>query len=232
VSDDTDRRSAFEAALGYEYFGLQGLRSASIAEAGTRAGLYFTTLTGTVLALGFLAGNTDAVRWIAYASLPIVVVLGLLSFLRLVEVSIEDVRALQAINKIRAYYGGLVPEAAEYFPAPGRTQAVNTMVDTGAHRGRGRASLTIASSVGVVNTLVCGASVAFAAGDWGLPPPAAAAVGGAVAVVVGWLIFRYQHDRFVAAVGEDDLTDRQSIGHRSAVAHWRPATPSSGQPPG
>ena len=120
----------------------------------------------------------------------------------------------------------------QYFPAPGRTQAVNTMVDTGTHRGRGRASLTIASSVGVVNTLVCGASVAFAAGDWGLPPPAAAAVGGAVAVMVGWLIFRYQHDRFVAAVGEDDLTDRQSIGHRSAVAHWRPATPSSGQPPG
>jgi hypothetical protein len=206
VSDDNDRRSAFEAALGYEYFGLQGLRSSSIAEAGTRAGLYFTTLTGTVLALGFLAGNTDAVRWISYASLPIVVLLGLLSFLRLVEVSIEDVRALQAINKIRAYYGGLVPEAVEYFPAPSRTQAINTMVDTGTHRGRGRASLTIASSVGVVDTLVCGASVAFAAGDWGLPPPAAAAAGGAVAVVVGWLIFRYQHNRFVAAVGEERLT--------------------------
>jgi hypothetical protein len=161
-----------------------------------------------------------------------VVLLGLLSFLRLVEVSIEDVRALQAINKIRAYYGGLVPEAAEYFPAPGRTQAINTLVDTGTHRGRGRASLTIASSVGVVNSLVCGASVAFAAGDWGLPTPAAAAAGGTFAVVVGWLIFRYQHDRFVAAVGADDLTDRQSIGHGRAVAGWRPATPSSGPPPG
>jgi hypothetical protein len=203
VSSDDDRRAAFEAALGYEYFGLQGLRSSSIGEASTRAGLYFTALTGTVLALGFLAGNTDAVRWVAYAALPIVVLLGLLSFLRLVEVGIEDVLALRAINKIRAYYSGLVPEAAEFFPRPGRTQAVNTMVDTGSHRGRGRGSLTIASSVGVVNTLVCGASVAFAVADWGLPAPAAAAAGGAVAVVVGWLIFRYQYHRFVAAVGRD-----------------------------
>jgi hypothetical protein len=188
VSSDDDRRAAFEAALGYEYFGLQGLRSSSIGEASTRAGLYFTALTGTVLALGFLAGNTDAVRWVAYAALPIVVLLGLLSFLRLVEVGIEDVLALRAINKIRAYYSGLVPEAAEFFPRPGRTQAVNTMVDTGSHRGRGRGSLT---------------SVAFAVADWGLPAPAAAAAGGAVAVVVGWLIFRYQYHRFVAAVGRD-----------------------------
>ena len=230
MSGDNDRRAAFETALGYEYFGLQGLRSSSIAEAGTRAGLYFTTLTGTVLALGFLAGNTDAVRWVAYAALPIVVLLGLLSFLRLVEVSIEDVRALQAINRIRAYYSGLVPEAAEYFPAPDHAQAINTMVDTGMHRGRGRGSLTIASSVGVVNTLVCGATVAFAAADWGLPHPAAAAVGGAVAVVVGWLIFRYQHNRFVATVGEDDPTDRASIDDRRPAVDRRPATPSSADP--
>jgi hypothetical protein len=65
------------------------------------------------LALGFLAGNTDAVRWVAYASLPIVVLLSLLSFVRLVEISIEDVLALRGINKIRAHYGGLVPEAIE-----------------------------------------------------------------------------------------------------------------------
>jgi hypothetical protein len=203
MSED-DGRAAFEAALGSEYFGLQGLRSSSIAEAGTRASLYFTTLTGTVLALGFLAGNTDAVRWVAYASLPIVVLLGLLSFLRLVEISIEDVQALQAINKIRAHYGGLVPEAIEYFPPPSRAQAINTMVDTGSHRGRGRATLTIASSVAVVNTLVCGAAVAFAVADWGLPPLGGALVGGAVASILGWSLLRYQDHRFRAAVGEDD----------------------------
>jgi hypothetical protein len=203
MNEEDDGRSAFEAALGYEYFALQGLRSSSIAEAGTRASLYFTTLTGTVLALGFLAGNTDAVRWVAYASLPIVVLLGLLSFLRLVEISIEDVLALRGINKIRAHYGGLVPEAIEYFPPPGRAQAINVMVNTGSQRGRGRSGLTIASSVAVVNTLVCGASVAFAVADWGLAPLGGAAIGGAVAGVLCWLLLRYQDHRFRAAMGED-----------------------------
>jgi hypothetical protein len=67
--------------------------------------MFFTTLRGTVLALGFLAGATDAVVPVAYAALPIVILLGVLSFLRLVEISVEDVGALRAINRIRAYYG-------------------------------------------------------------------------------------------------------------------------------
>jgi hypothetical protein len=202
MNEEDDGRSAFEAALGYEYFALQGLRSSSIAEAGTRASLYFTTLTGTVLALGFLAGNTDAARRVAYTSLPIVGLLGLLSFLRLVEISIEECwrcRGSTSSGLLR----GLVPEAIEYFPAPGRAQAINVMVDTGSHRGRGRAGLTIASSVAVVNTLVCGASVAFAVADWGLAPLGGAAIGGAVAGVLCWLLLRYQDHRFRAAMGED-----------------------------
>ena len=98
-----DGRSAFEAGLANEYFALSSLRASSIAEAGTRATLFFTTLTGSVLALGFLAGTTSAVVPVAYAALPIVILLGLLSFLRLVDISIEDVGALRAINRIRTY---------------------------------------------------------------------------------------------------------------------------------
>jgi hypothetical protein len=55
----------------------------------------------------------------------------------------------------------------------------------------------------VVNTLVCGASVAFAVADWGLAPLGGAAIGGAVAGALGWLLFRYQDHRFRAATGED-----------------------------
>jgi hypothetical protein len=204
VSDADDRRAAFEAGLGNEYFALQGLRASSIAEAGTRATLYFTTLTGTVLALGFLAGNTDAVRQVAYAALPIVVVLGLLSFLRLVEISIEDVRALQAINRIRGYFAGLVPDGPDYFPTPGRRQAINTLLDTGTHRGRFQATLTIAFSVGIVNTLVSGASIAFAAADIGLGTVPAVAIGFVAAAIMGWWLDRYQTSRFIAVVGPDE----------------------------
>ena len=137
MDETADRRSAFEAALGNEYFALSGMRASSIAEASTRASLFFTTLTCAALGLGFLAGTTDAVAPVAYVAPPTVIILGFLSFLRLVEIAVEDVRALQAINHIRGYYGQLVPEAHEYFPPPGRVQAINALLDTGAHRRPG-----------------------------------------------------------------------------------------------
>jgi hypothetical protein len=203
MDDSPDRRAAFEAALGNEYFALSGLRAASISEAGTRATLYFTTLTGTLLALGFLAGTTDAVTPVAYAAIPTVVILGFLSFLRLVEIAVEDVIALQAINHIRSYYGQLVPEAAEYFPPAGRSQAINSLLDTGAHRGPWRTLLTISATVGVINTLVASAAVAFALGHIGVHVAIAVACSALLAVFVGWALWRYQTHRFIAAVGPD-----------------------------
>ncbi|HEY4398882.1 MAG TPA: hypothetical protein VGO28_14555 [Acidimicrobiia bacterium] len=197
-------RSAFETGLATEYFALSGLRSSSIAEAGTRATMFFTTLTGTVLALGFLAGATDAVVPVAYAALPIVILLGVVSFLRLVEISVEDVGALQAIHRIRTYYGGLVPEGTEFFPAPARGQAVTDLVDVGARQSLWRAALTTAATVGVMDALVAGASLAFALAHAGMPKAAAVVIGIAVALVMIWVLLAYQTRRFHAAlrVGE------------------------------
>jgi len=195
-----DGRSAFEAGLANEYFALSGLRSSSIAEAGTRATLFFTTLTGTVLALGFLAGTTSAVVPVAYAALPIVILLGLLSFLRLVDISVEDVGALRAINRIRTYYAGLVPEGTEYFPAPGQKQAINELVDIGERRAPWRAALTIAATVGVMDALVTGASLAFALSHLGTPTALAVVVGVIAALAIIWGMFVYQSRRFGAAL--------------------------------
>ena len=154
--------------------------------------MFFTTLTGTVLALGFLASSTDAVVPVAYAALPIVILLGLLSFLRLVEISVEDVGALRAINRIRAYYGGLVPDGLQYFPTPGK--AINELVDAR------YAALGIAATVGVMDALVAGASLAFALAHAGIATPLAVVIGLAVALVMICALFAHQTRRFHAAL--------------------------------
>jgi hypothetical protein len=130
MDDAADRRSAFEAALGNEYFALSGMRASSIAEASTRAPLFFTTLTGTVL-------------------------------------------------------------------------AINALLDTGAHRSPWRTLLTISATVGVVNTLLGSAALAFALGHIGFPIAVAVACSVVLAIVIGWALWRYQTHRFVAAVGPD-----------------------------
>lgn len=197
----SSRRATFEAGLSTEYFALQGARSSTIGEAGTRATLFFTTLTGTLIALGFVAGSGADVRTLAYSALPVVGIVGLLSYLRLVELSIEDVRALEAINRIRAYYAATVPEGPEFFPAPRQGQAVNTVVATGARSGRWQILSTMASTVGIAVSLFLGLLVGYAVLDASGRPVAGVAVGAAAALAVAVLLLSHQERRFVQALG-------------------------------
>jgi hypothetical protein len=198
---DAERRNAFESAIGGEYFALNGLRASTTSEASTRATIYFTTMSGTLLALGFLAGSTDAVAAVAYAAIPTVAVLGLLAFLRLVELAALDLRALQAIQRVRTYWRDLVPEGNEFFPAPASSQAVDVVLDTGERRGLFRATLTIAASVGLVNSLWIAAGVAFAAEDLGVAPAGAVVIGVAVGFLQVVVLFRHQTRRIGYVVG-------------------------------
>jgi hypothetical protein len=129
-----------------------------------------------------------------------VILLGLLSFLRLVDISVEDVGALRAINRIRTYYAGLVPEGTDYFPAPGQKQAINELVDIGERRAPWRATLTIAATVGVMDALVTGASLAFALAHMGAPTAVAVVAGIIVALAIIWGMFVYQSRRFGVAL--------------------------------
>jgi hypothetical protein len=199
----THDRSAFLAALGNEYFALQTLRASSIGEAGSRAALFFTTLTGTVVALGFLAGQPEAAQPFAYAAMPIVAIVGLLSFLRLVEISVEDVAALRAMNRIRAFYSTLDTEAARFFTSPTSGQAINQLMSTGAHKSKWQAALTISATVAVVEALLVGAATAFAVGDGTGSVPASVAAGAVSALVVGVLLGIHQQRRFAQVLAED-----------------------------
>ncbi|MEP7115749.1 MAG: hypothetical protein ABI862_20965 [Ilumatobacteraceae bacterium] len=199
---DADRREAFETALGSEYFALNGLRAGTTAEANARATLFFTTLTGTLLALGFLYGNTTAAAPVSYAALPTVGILGLLSFLRLVELAALDVRALQAMNRIRDYWRDLAPDGTEFFPRTAVGQAVDTVLDTGERRGLLRSTLTIAATVGLVDSLWIGAGVGFGVADAGSGTPLAVIIGSAIGLTIyGWM-FRHQALRIGHVVGD------------------------------
>jgi hypothetical protein len=197
TDDGTDRRAAFESALGGEYFALNGLRANTTSEANARASLFFTTLTGTLLALGFLAGNTEAAVPVAYAAVPTVGLLGVLSFLRLVEVAVLDVRALQEINRIRSHWASMVPDGRTFFPAPVPGQAVDVMLDTGERSGLFRATLTIAATVGLMDALWIGAGVGAAIAHAGAPIGFGVVAGVIVGVVLVVFMFRHQTKRFV-----------------------------------
>ncbi len=195
--DEQARQQAFLSALVTEHFVLQSARGVTTSEAGNRSSLYLTALSSGLVALGFAAG-TDALLPFAAAVLPALVVLGLFTYVRLVETSIENVLLLRSIQKIRGYYRELVPEGPEYFPGGDQ----GDMVITGSGRRSGRAELlfTAASMIAAINAILTGAGLAFLIGDVGRPVAVAVGIGTAAAVF--GLHLAHQERRFAADGGE------------------------------
>lgn len=189
-----DRPSAFFNALLTEEFILQSARSSTVAESGTRASIYLTTLSSALVAFGFLANTPYATVFLA-AILPVVVILGVFTYIRLVHTSLEDVAALAALQQIRRYYRTLVPGAERYFPMPTGPHAPNEMLDIGNRASWRGVFFTLSSAIGAVNSIVAGIGVTAALLPTGATTVSAIA-GIAVALALMTVHGLYQERRY------------------------------------
>lgn len=155
-----DAPAAFLSALLTEHFVLQSVRGVTVSESSTRASIYLMTLSSALVAYGFLARSTYAAGYLAVV-VPVVTLLGVFTYVRLVQTSLEDVAALEAIQRIRRWYGGLLPGAETYFPVPRGPRAPNEMLDIGRRASWTGVFFTLSSAIGAVNSIVAGAGVAL-----------------------------------------------------------------------
>jgi hypothetical protein len=116
--EEAERQRQLLQALTTEHFTLQTARAATIADSNGRSALYLATVSSAVVALAFI-GQVDrlgrAFHLFALALLPALVLLGVLTYLRLVQTAIEDLFYARAINRIRRHYLDLDPEASRWF---------------------------------------------------------------------------------------------------------------------
>ncbi len=189
-----DRPSAFYNALLTEHFVLESARSITVSESSTRASIYLTTLSSALVAFGFLSGTGYALGYLAVV-IPVVVVLGVFTYERLVETSLEDVAALDSIQRIRGYYRRLLPGADRYFPAPHGPHAPNEMLDIGRRASWRGVFFTLSTAIAVVNSIVAGAGVALLLAQ-AAAAAAAVTIGVVVAVVLAVAHGLYQERRY------------------------------------
>ena len=105
-------------ALTTEHFTLQTARSATISESAGRAALFLFMVSSGIVALAFAgqsSGLGPAFDLLALTILPVLVLLGSLTYLRLVQSAVEDLRLATEIERIRARYREIAPEATRYF---------------------------------------------------------------------------------------------------------------------
>jgi len=157
----SDRPNAFYNALLTEHFVLESARGITVSESSSRASLYLMTLSSSLVAFGFLSQTPIAFGFLGVI-IPVVFLLGIFTYERLVETSLEDVVALASIQRIRRYYATLLPGADEYFPLPVGNRAPNELLEIGRRASWRGIFFTTSSAIAVVNSIVAGSGIALA----------------------------------------------------------------------
>jgi hypothetical protein len=201
VADASDRGELL-TALTTEHFTLQGARSQTMSESSARAALYIGAVSSTLVALGFLgqlSPGGDTFNTFALTVLPTLYLLGVVTFVRMVECGAEDFRYGLAINRIRGYYKQLAGDQANLFLLSGHDDGLGVFANAAVPVEGRTQLLTFGSVVAVINSVVGGSAVAIALGAFvDASLGVAAGVGGAVAIVSVLVLLRFA-DRLLQA---------------------------------
>ncbi|MFG3708668.1 hypothetical protein ACGF7U_28615 [Micromonospora sp. NPDC047670] len=157
--------AAFMSALVTEHFVLQSAASTTVSEAAGRASLFTVTLSSSLVALGFVAQSGTLLVPFVATTIPVIVMLGVFTVVRLVDTGVQNVQLLAKIANIRAYYRTLSPQAPAFFApwgATGADGATEALATLGVRRSWRTGLFTMASMVAAVNSFVAGVGVALA----------------------------------------------------------------------
>jgi hypothetical protein len=106
--------------LATEHWSLLATRSMTWNEIFSRTGTYLTVLSAAVIALSLVAnasGFGPDFRTFALLILPVVLLVGVGTYFRLIEADIEDAWLVIGMNRLRHAYLELAPELEPYFVA-------------------------------------------------------------------------------------------------------------------
>ncbi|HEY4753998.1 MAG TPA: hypothetical protein VIH37_11985 [Candidatus Limnocylindrales bacterium] len=173
-----------------EHWSLLASRSLAWNESFSRAGMYLSTLSGAIVALGLVAGIDrfgQVFTVFALVILPLVLFVGLTTHMRMAAANYHDAITVHGMNRIRGAYAELVPGIEQYFvmsthddPAGmGVTMAVMPSRSPLLHMISATPFLLI-----VLNSAVAGAIAAVAAGALGMPPGPIIAIAAGVGAIM------------------------------------------------
>jgi len=186
VADSPDRQELL-TALTTEHFTLQGARAQTAGESASRASLYILSVSSTLVALGFIgqASQTGQTFHVfALTVLPTLYVLGVVTFVRVVECGAEDYRYGVAINRIRNYYKQIAGDQATLFLLSGHDDVRGVFANAAVPSEGRRQYFTFATVVAVINSVVGGSAIAIAlSAIAGASLGVAAGAGGAVGLL-------------------------------------------------
>jgi hypothetical protein len=194
---DRDRDGVRAQILATEHWGLLSARSMAYTEIFSRSGMLLTIVSATVVALALIGQATDFgadFRVFSILLLPLVLLIGLTTFVRVADVSIEDVAMVAGMNRLRHAYLEIAPELEPYF-VTGHTDDEAGVLKTIGHSqpievGGVRVIAALPVLVGLIDAVVAGFLVALVVQAIGGSDLVAVAFGFLTAVIVAVLLAR------------------------------------------
>lgn len=196
-----------------EHFNLQTARALTVSEANGRASIYLAALASNLIALAFI-GQMSRLGTAFYAFalilLPVLAFVGTVTFMRLVQSSVEDIAFAHRIALLRSYYLRIAPELEPYLVVVREARPGATANDVRLAAAAWQLTLTAAGMVAVVNSVVvaaCAGLVLVAAGVDSLAIPVA--VGALVGA--GAFSLHERHHRRALDASSPETVDRAAI---------------------
>jgi hypothetical protein len=202
-TDDAGPRPATVSFLTTEHFVLQGARASTIAESTGRANMFLAAVSGGLVALGLVATASNlgaAFYGFGLVLLPTLAFVGLVTFERALQTSMEDTAYARRIALLRTYYLEHAPEVAPYLPSVPSAERLYMQRVPG---DRWQGFRTVAGMIAVITAVLAGSSTALAASlifDHSL---VAAVIAGAVVALPALVaLIRYQDSAWESAATE------------------------------
>ena len=197
-----------------EHFNLQTARALTVSEANGRASIYLAALSGNLIALAFV-GQMSRLGAAFYAFalilLPVLAFVGVVTFLRLVQSSIEDIAYAHRIGLLRSYYLRVAPELEPYLVVVrGTHSAAAPFHGERLAPSAWQLTLTAAGMVAVVNSVVVAACAGLVLEAAGVHSVAIPVVVGAV-IGAGAFSLHERHHRRARDAYSPEAVDRAAI---------------------
>jgi hypothetical protein len=196
-----------------EHFNLASARAITVSEANGRASIYLAALSSSLIALAFIGQMSRlGAAFFAFALilLPVLAYVGVVTFLRLVQSSIEEIAYAHRIGLLRDFYLRLSPELEPYVVVVRGTRSTAPFEADRLAPGAWQLTLTVAGMVAVVNSVViatCAGLVLVAAGVHLLAVPLACGA----AIGAGAFSLHERHHRRAFDAYRPDAVDRAAI---------------------
>lgn len=158
-ANESESRQQLLQMMTTEHFVLETARAATIQEANQRANLFLTSVSSTTIALAFVAQVTRmGLPFVLFSltMLPCLYFIGLVTFVRAVQVGIEDMVHARGMARIRHYYTEITPSMARYLVHSTHDDHLALLADVGLRPRPWQAFTSTAGIVNVVNGAIAG----------------------------------------------------------------------------